>query len=746
MGNTTYTFWKLINEHSIEIPIIQRDYAQGRNTAKEIRDTFIDDIKSHLTTGNPLDIDFVYGSVLSGKFIPLDGQQRLTTLFLLHWYLAIQDGKHDDIVAVLTKFSYETRTTSRVFCEFLIKKQKNIVELKGSFSSHIKDAAWFFSSWKKDPTIKSMLVMIDAIHSSFNNLSGMFEKLINSEQPMITFQFIELKEFGLTDNLYIKMNARGKPLTSFENFKAKIEQLIQKFDKANNTDKAEEFSRKMDMDWTDLFWNYRNEKTNLFDEQLLNFFRVSATNHFAIKHELANNIEDGLRLLRDNKKDLSFAKYESLDCFDPEYIDYITDTLDHLKNGTRSINIFLPQSYLLNEETLFSAMIENTLDYAGLVTFYGLTQYINYYNVKDSEDEGLKEWMRIIINLVEGSRLTYYNNAREYAGSLKSIKALLPHGKTILNYVANPQNAISGFVGLQIEEERIKANLILLNPSWKEKIIKMEGHGYFKGQIGFLFHFSGITPDYELAGHFNWSEDEYRKFESKLDSYYEKSAFVFDKDGLRAFSDKFLWERALLCKGEYLLKKGQNYSFLINSERDISWKRLLRDNNKERNCVKILLDAIDITSFEDDLQRIIDDVTATDNWRYNFIKHPGTIKICNSNKFIRKQSSKDILLLESSTVSGYNNEYYTYALYLKIKKGAQKYHYEHARGAYSDKYVSINNDEVVIYHTWVDKSVTGKEPAWMYTVVVNGTDIAEYINEVEVLDFLNSYEYNVEVI
>jgi len=746
MANTTYSFWKLINELPIEIPIIQRDYAQGRNTAKEIRDTFIDDIKKHLLNDNPLDIDFVYGSVLKGKFIPLDGQQRLTTLFLLHWYLAIKDGKHEDIISVLTRFSYETRTTSRVFCEFLIKKQKNIVELKGSFSGHIKDAAWFFSSWKKDPTIKSMLVMLDTIHASFNNTSGLFEKLINREQPLITFQFIELKEFGLTDNLYIKMNARGKPLTPFENFKAKIEQLIIRLDKTNNTSKAEEFSRKMDMDWTDLFWNYRNLKNHLFDEQFLNFFRVAATNHFAIKNELSTNIEDGLKLLRDNKKNLSFATYENLECIDVDYIDYITATLDHFKNGTAPIKNFLPQSHLLNEKRLFTGAIENTLDYAGLVTFYGLTLYINCYDVRNSEDEGLKEWMRIITNLVEGSRLTYYNNAREYAGSLKSIKAMLPYAKTILSYIADTQNTISGFVGLQIEEERMKANLILLNSSWREKIIKMEGHGYFKGQIGFLLDFSGITSEYELAGNFNWSKEKYKEFEYKLDSYYEKSAFVFDKDGLRPFSDKFLWERALLCKGEYLLKKGQNHSFLINSERDISWKRLLRDNNKERNCVKILFDAFDIVSFEDDLQHIIDDVTATENWRYNFIKHPGTIKICNSNKFIRKQSPKDILLLESSTVSGYNNEYYTYALYLKIKKGTQKYHYEHARGAHSDKYVSINNDEVVIYHTWVDKSLTGKEPAWMYTVVVYGADETEFINESEVIDFLNTYEYNVEVI
>ena len=39
---------------------------------------------------------------------------------------------------------------------------------------------------------------------------------------IITFDYIDIKsdEFKLTDELYKKMNSRGKPLTSFENFKA----------------------------------------------------------------------------------------------------------------------------------------------------------------------------------------------------------------------------------------------------------------------------------------------------------------------------------------------------------------------------------------------------------------------------------------------------------------------------------------------------------------------------------------------
>jgi uncharacterized protein with ParB-like and HNH nuclease domain len=71
----------------IEIPLIQRDYAQGRRNRRvdDIRSTFLEDLHQALNGGRPIGLDFVYGEVNDGTFEPLDGQQRLTTLFLLHW-------------------------------------------------------------------------------------------------------------------------------------------------------------------------------------------------------------------------------------------------------------------------------------------------------------------------------------------------------------------------------------------------------------------------------------------------------------------------------------------------------------------------------------------------------------------------------------------------------------------------------------------------------------------------------------
>ena len=76
-----------------------------------------------------------------------------------------------------------------------------------------------------------MLVMLDAIHEKYMDSTDFYNKLSRTDNPPISFQFIELKDFGLSDNLYIKMNARGKELTPFENFKAKFEKVLEMSEK-----------------------------------------------------------------------------------------------------------------------------------------------------------------------------------------------------------------------------------------------------------------------------------------------------------------------------------------------------------------------------------------------------------------------------------------------------------------------------------------------------------------------------------
>ena len=101
MATTLHSFMDIFNTkfedgagsirlQKIIIPIIQRDYAQGRDNpdVARVRERFIEALYKAVTE-KPITLDFVYGDIdKEGNMTPLDGQQRLTTLFLLHWYAA----------------------------------------------------------------------------------------------------------------------------------------------------------------------------------------------------------------------------------------------------------------------------------------------------------------------------------------------------------------------------------------------------------------------------------------------------------------------------------------------------------------------------------------------------------------------------------------------------------------------------------------------------------------------------------
>lgn len=321
------TFWTYIQSNDIEIPIIQRDYAQGRLGKENLRKNFLRDLKNALDNdGKKMKLDFVYGSMEEGKLYPLDGQQRLTTLWLLHWYIALRAGElNNDNCAILKKFTYETRISSREFCEKLCEPEKFENFNGNDIVGFITKQTWFYSAWKQDPTIQSMLRMlggtkiadkkgediIDGIEELFvgtDDYINYWNKL-TSDDSSIIFYHLPLQDFGLSDDLYIKMNARGKQLTSFENFKADLIGYVTKQSEDETSDESKRtwnklldagngIPIKLDTDWTDIFWKNRSKgikdkdgklvKSNQIDEIFFAFMNRFFWNELFIAKESNN--------------------------------------------------------------------------------------------------------------------------------------------------------------------------------------------------------------------------------------------------------------------------------------------------------------------------------------------------------------------------------------------------------------------------------------------------------------------------
>ena len=150
------TFWSLLKNNKINIPIVQRDYAQGRENQVIVRKKFLKSLLSALKGEKKVLLDYVYGNQENETITPLDGQQRLTTLWLLHWYLAMRlefIQNDENVKKTLLRFSYETRVSSSDFCESLCNESISSVY-------EIEEKTWFYSNYKNEPTISAMLRML----------------------------------------------------------------------------------------------------------------------------------------------------------------------------------------------------------------------------------------------------------------------------------------------------------------------------------------------------------------------------------------------------------------------------------------------------------------------------------------------------------------------------------------------------------------------------------------------------------
>ena len=499
MATTLHSFMDIFDtrfedgENSIQlqkiiIPIIQRDYAQGRDNPDvvRVRERFIEALYKAVTE-NPITLDFVYGDIdKEGNMTPLDGQQRLTTLFLLHWYAAKKENIVKDDYDFLEKFSYETRYSARNFCHELVNYNPEFK--KDSLSEEIIDQAWFPLDWKNDPTISSMLRMLDAIHNRFKSVTDLWNKL---KERCITFYFLPIKDMGLTDELYIKMNSRGKPLTLFEHFKAELEREIRNID----DELANKIMRKIDIDWTDLLWKYRNSNTgslddNIIDDEFLRYFKficdviyyrkeISAGNRGKDVFELldlyssskSQDAEENIKTLeRFFDCWLNIPKYSSPEEF---LSSFMADTHENgkiLVKFASGSNIFKDCLHTYSDRAKFPLN--------RFVLLYAITTYLQ--NLDKVTESDFKRRIRIVNNLIQNSRdeISDRQDRNRMPAILKQTEAIILTG-TVKDISPN-------FNVHQILEEKEKIKYLESNPNMASVIFELEDHDLLKGQISII--------------------------------------------------------------------------------------------------------------------------------------------------------------------------------------------------------------------------------------------------------------------
>lgn len=740
------SFKGLVDKYAVVIPMLQRDYAYGRPDEAEKRENFLRKLKQYIEDPTPHELDFVYGSVdRKGCLKLLDGQQRITTLFLLHWYLSlIKDsrGDHhfDDFRKTVifpdgeSKFSYKTRFSATDFCNAIAnlkfkgidrsEKYAEIINNRSSkISAIISREKWFLPHWNYDPTITGMLNMLDSIMSFFapDDCRGYYSKLVGQDQ--LLFNFLNLDDFNLTDELYIKMNSRGRALTGFENLKSKMLKLYddagrrepQKYSemlaKVNSISSGSYSSLRdyvsymMNTKWADVFWNEwlqtpdHEEKPNV-DDMMFSFistmaifdhivFRLAGRLSLGRKEELTKEIND-LMNDKDKNKGVTIRYDKLIEMFTENDYAFLFNIIDYFNifNDNGKLKTYLPVSFRLFDEHEAFLYLANDykygMEYERKAKIFAYIKYLSLNPQPDRELFG--NWMRFVCHICSNSyNLANYTDA--FCTSLAGLNYL--YDRDIAKAIMNKDLSVIVTLDIpQIEEEILKIKLSA-NADWKTAIDDAESRlSYFEGSLRYpLMECCQIDESHmsDPAGC------------SRFEKYVEKMAAIFPNETGCDCENELI--KALLAKGNYLMYFSSSNTLLKNADRDNSWRRYLKEKPDayhpfgpvgcdERSFFKEILDdpVFDPANVKGSLNSIAksrDD--SIPMWRKLIIDCEDILEntdvmALGKDRFIRwnndvteyphKKDSEDnfeIDLIPGSAITGYHAELFSLAKYYELK-------------------------------------------------------------------------------
>lgn len=657
-----YSFYQLACENFIKIPNLQRAYAQGRDTERaiEIRNNFITDIKKVLDNriekankNTHLSLDTVYGELKKDDkiFIPLDGQQRLTTLFLLHLYLACYTDNSLNGFLIdesgKSKFCYATRTTSEDFCNYLVHKDLCVndrnaedenfekkEETEGEIQKFIKSDMDFQWTWYNDPTISSMLNMLDTIHKIFlpsrNKFEDYYEVLTCENDPAVTFYYQQIEDAIPADELYIRMNARGLALTEFENFKASLFYYL--CDNQNNSselmDYVKEIKNKIDSEWQDAMWkfciqvggNKRHTTAQMVDRSLLRLMHICILFQIMQKYvdapdEQKKNADDFISLIKLFTSTKQFNYYQLTQCayFSGSSME---ERLGLAKEICRMLNLTcerinssaLEDSY---DKLLKGFLSDEKCSYERILLFY-----VCYYMFPKTDENGdNRSAYRVLKRLIKYSYITEFVYFSRSLKALFSLRSNADHFLKNFQECTDPEKFLhKGFFANQMWEEYIKLLLKTKNSAWRSPIEEAEKDVFFDGQIFFLFecllkqNISEATRDTKISAF--RTEIIERADQQQLIEQFKKYHHLFsgimkpEEEEQRNLLRKCMILRALETKGEqtlpdypfspeYAREWNENISYelrnpgsmIIESPNDdkLNWKRVLRLSMSNQN-------------------------------------------------------------------------------------------------------------------------------------------------------------------
>lgn len=605
----------LLSRYRVVIPGIQRHYVQGANNpkAESVRKQFVKEIFKAIEKQEVLNLHFIYGPINTDgedSFVPVDGQQRLTTLWLIARYAVEKTDItiRKDLLRLLSRFTYEDRINAKRFCQALTSDDSKW-NISKDPNPDILCQDWFVGYWKEDETVASMIRMLSTIHEEWNKHQDIItaNNVLEAIASQIRFE-LKIDSFG--DDIYMKMNARGLQLTQWENFKCKFSESLPK---DTWDEKMEELSNN--------YFTCSGEQHKLPDNA---FFALYArVMSYEARNSAVKDCGNDIKQLADythetwNQIELPFVPYSDFADIIQRHqtssdskslasniahrcVRMLDTILDHHQNivpyfGNRTLF-----------DTFFHPKNNNDLDFT-LCCYEYFKKFVN----EDVDSTNFLKALRLMWNILENVNKQY----EEPDNRVKLVKKFIDLGDQTL-YSSKIKKIIGSNVPEQAKEETEKAVRIhhidqskpsdwnegKLGPwsNWNDAIEKAEEWAFFHGSIRFLYNRNSN------------GENTWENFATKLCNCMD----LFTKDGLTE-EKKVKANQVLIshCKVWDDIRREP----VFDAKKE-SWKQVLTDYSLSECVNGLLLSPNEIVDNHNEIiQILIDDAI----WK-NLIKEtPG---------------------------------------------------------------------------------------------------------------------------
>jgi uncharacterized protein with ParB-like and HNH nuclease domain len=540
------------------VPEIQRDYVWSELEIRGLLDSIKD---GFFNNENPY-IGFLYAHTNKDcpyKYFLIDGQQRLTTVFLLliALYHKINKDFPEHLVKVdKLKLDYKVRQATHDFLYHFIGFL-NTVRGKDKFIyEEIYQQIWYHVDYKNDISITNLIQNFILIYDWLTTYDiNQLKPLLEFVEKKIQLSYFRVDEERQGEDLYIYMNARGRHLVENETLKAKFLSKIEDAQKKEHWGKIWET-------WQDFFWVNKQPDDVDSDRGFMDFLRIVQIISMC-KKDYSSDEKNGFII---ENQGMDFDLLPDLNKIEKYFyaFKYIIEN--------KKISALIDNAYVLNKD-------KKLVDYFKLLPLINVISSVSILN-----EDSIYRFSRFFYNIARKDNV-YKDIRNQLMSALKLIDAYTENNKE--NYdICDLIDYRKGKTILLDDEECVKLYLYSNPPqqtnreNLEELFWKMEDHPILNGNISFLL--------------FEYFKDEVIDLDGLIKSWEAFSKLFGNKSNNKNISKALIyygntWQRN--SPKYYNNYNCQNWAWLVNQEKQKFFlMSLIKDmQGKEFNYIDTII-------------------------------------------------------------------------------------------------------------------------------------------------------------